>query len=383
MLKSLSFLSRCTYKTIEFPKLLAHYTQHLQQTPPPPPQQQIQQPQQEKKKKRQKSRLLKLLEDPLDSKKPISKKKQNNSDKEKEKEIEVYEYCGKPFSISKVRYAPISMENQIKLFFIALKRCGGSTIGDIYKINYKDFIKSPQGQSIFYLYGGSIIRMCYTLFPNFEWAPWLFNKNTDLAKLRKQEGYDFQKEILWYAAKQNIKESNLDDWYNVRLVKLLRECKIPKGLLCARRLTYLIQKAYPHHKFYLFKFHGKSKWWDDPNNVSDFRQYLFKETKFTTMEQFYLLSRAKISKMGAYSLLYYLNHDLYKFYCLIFPDYPWKEEFLAPRMSLKLTTTNYDKKPTISDYLHLPTTKKKIAVFPLPEKEAQQQILETVKENLK
>ncbi|KAM9996185.1 hypothetical protein ACTFIY_002364 [Dictyostelium cf. discoideum] len=360
MLKtSISFISRCTYKIIEAQKFEAQY-----QTIIKPP---------TKNKNPRKSKFLKFFKD--QSKIAITPKTRRAKD---------MTFLGEPFKINKIRYSAISKENQIQLFFIALKNCGGSSISDIYKISYKEFINSPEGQSIFYFFGGSMIRMCYSLFPAFEWTPWLFKKNSDLSKLRKQEDYDYSREIKWFAAKHNIKDSNLDDWYKLKLSDLVKQCKIRN--IPSITLVGFIQKVYPHHKFYLFKFHKILLWWKDPEALNDFRQYLLKETQFTSMEQFYLLPKSKFLSLGGTSFLFYYKYDFYQIYKILFPDYPWNKELLTPEVFKQLTNPKYGMEPPVPKNFDFPTfkpkkSKFKYVTFTPNQKITQQELLNKINES--
>ncbi|EAL63466.1 hypothetical protein DDB_G0287949 [Dictyostelium discoideum AX4] len=384
MLKSkISFISRCTYKIIEAQKFEAQYLTKIK-----PSNQNI---------NPRKSKFLKFFKDQPkitnNTNKTKTKAKANAkatpsetteaTTKEKNK---VMTFLGKPFEFNRSRYIEISKENQIQLFFRALKHCGGSSISDIYKISYREFTNSPEGQSIFYFFGGSMVRMCYTLFPDFEWAPWLFKKNSDLSKMRREKDYDYSREIKWFAAKHNIKDSNLDDWYKMKLTDLLKECKIRN--LFSIGLVDFIRKAYPHHKFYLFKFHKIILWWKYPDGLDDFRQYLLKETQFTSMEQFYLLSKTKFTSLGGTSLLLYYKYDLHQIYSILFPDYPWNKELLTPEAFQQLTNPKFEKIEPISKNFDFPKFKKKKSKFKYEtfaptQIETQQELLNKINENLK
>ncbi|KAM9984226.1 hypothetical protein ACTFIZ_003934 [Dictyostelium cf. discoideum] len=370
MLKlSISFISRCTYKIIEAQKFEAQYCK--KKTVP------------HENKIPRKPKFLRFLNDQPKIKKTKQEITATATEIQNPKETNKgIPFLGKSFEINKSRYVEIPIETQIQLFYKALKHSGGSSISDIYKISHKEFIKSPEGHYIFFFYGGSMVRMCYTLFPDFEWVPWLFKKNADLSKLRKQKDYDYNREIKWFAAKHNINDSNLDDWYKMKLTDLLSECKIRNIFTVA--LVNFIQKVYPHHKFYLFKFHKIKIWWKDPKALDDFRQCLLKETQFTSMEQFYLLPRLKLTSMGGASLLHHHKYDLYTVLCLLFPHYPWNKELLTVDVLRQLTNPNFEKKEvTVSKNFNFPTfvKKAKSKTLILTQKEIQQELLNKINEN--
>ncbi|KAM9969513.1 hypothetical protein ACTFIR_001349 [Dictyostelium discoideum] len=383
MLKSnISFISRCTYKIIEAQKFEARYKTKIQ-----PPNQNI---------NLRKSKFLKFFKDQPEITN-ITKVKAKATPSETtetttttktttEKKNKVMTFLGKSFELNKSRYTEISKENQIQLFFRALKHCGGSSISDIYKVSYREFTNSPEGQSIFYFFGGSMVRMCYALFPDFEWTPWLFRKNSDLSKMRKQKDYDYSKEIKWFAAKHNIKDSNLDDWYKVKLTDFLKDCKIRNHFSIG--IVDFIRKAYPHHKFYLFKFHKIILWWNHPDGLDDFRRHLLKETQFTSMEQFYLLSKSRFTSLGGTSLLLYYKYDLYQIYKILFPDYPWNKELLTPEAFQQFTNPKFEKMEPVSKNFDFPEFKKKKSnfkyeTFASTQLEIQQELLNKINETLK
>ncbi|KAM9966935.1 hypothetical protein ACTFIR_007170 [Dictyostelium discoideum] len=173
-------------------------------------------------------------------------------------------------------------------FNIALNSCGVSKLDDVYNISYDDFVKTTQARSLVNYYGRSIIKICYSLFPNHNWVPWLFRQNNDLSSKRKQPDYNYHDEINWYASINNITESNLDQWYNVSLDEFRKvfdsqikkfnialnscggselddeisldefrsECQMGSSV-SSKELKSFIQKAYPHHNFDTNKFRIK------------------------------------------------------------------------------------------------------------------------------
>ncbi|KAM9945312.1 hypothetical protein ACTFIT_003568 [Dictyostelium discoideum] len=93
--------------------------------------------------------------------------------------------------------------NESSIFYIAL---GVQCLG--YNVH-----GAPYGTP----HGRSVIKICYSLFPNHNWVPWLFKQNIDLSNKRKQADYDYHDEINWCAPIENITDSNLDQWYNISL----------------------------------------------------------------------------------------------------------------------------------------------------------------------
>ncbi|KAN0023413.1 hypothetical protein ACTFIU_011583 [Dictyostelium citrinum] len=106
-------------------------------------------------------------------------------------------------------------ENPVRLFYI-------------YTIGYKQFIQTPQGKSIFNCYNHSIVKMCYSIFPNYNWIPWLFIRNRDYSRKRKEKDYDYKDEIIWFAQKENLR--NWDCWDDDYYIAFRKDCKIPKDV---------------------------------------------------------------------------------------------------------------------------------------------------------
>ncbi|KAN0037625.1 hypothetical protein ACTFIV_002978 [Dictyostelium citrinum] len=160
-------------------------------------------------------------------------------------------HCFQPnqFTRSRVNELdPRQMKRQIKQFYIALNSCGGTKLDDIYNISFQDFYKIPEGRSLIYFYGNSIIRICSALFPNYQWIPWLFKFSNDLFIKRLQPDYDFHDEIIWFASINNITDSNLDEWNNISLKEFRKVCKINKRVSDSELILFF-KKTYPHHQF--------------------------------------------------------------------------------------------------------------------------------------
>ncbi|KAN0024858.1 hypothetical protein ACTFIV_009267 [Dictyostelium citrinum] len=136
-------------------------------------------------------------------------------------------FCNKKIE-PKNRYVELSIEDQLKLFNNALFLCDKKKIEDIYTIGYKKFIQTPQGKSIFNYYNHSIVKMCYSIFPNYNWRPWLFIRNLDYSRKRKEKDYDYKDEIIWFAQKENLR--NWDCWDYDNFLKFRKDCKIPKDV---------------------------------------------------------------------------------------------------------------------------------------------------------
>ncbi|KAK5578627.1 hypothetical protein RB653_008299 [Dictyostelium firmibasis] len=321
-------------------------------------------PSQKTKKPRKRLSLIKLKES-VEAKNPV------------------VQYRDKIVSRVKKRFCEVSMEQQIELFKKALKSCGGEQISDIYNYSYDKFTKSPEGTFIFGYYSGSIVGMCYSLFPDYKWVPWLFKRNSDRSWRKQKADYNYYDEIIWYAALNDITESNLDKWYDISIPKFKEACKTK---IDCEEMRNFIQKAYPHHKFYKFKFcYAPISIWDDPNVIADYRKFLYQTTGFKMMEQFYLLSPCRIKKLYGGSLLKKLNGSQYQLYRLIFPEFPWVEEYLHPDFIKKLASPPPKEPKKISSFAQffdLGPTQRIATTFDIPEKEIQKNLSDMIENNL-
>ncbi|KAM9965438.1 hypothetical protein ACTFIW_005254 [Dictyostelium discoideum] len=217
------------------------------------------------------------------------------------------------------------VDSHIKKFNIALNSCGGSELDDVYNICFEDFKKNTnEGESLAYFYGKSIIKICYSLFPNHNWVPWLFKHNFELSNKRKQEGYDYHDEIKWYASVNNITDSNLDQWYNICLDEFRKVCKMIRTVSNSQLISF-IEKAYPHYNFQPNKF-TKSQ---NPTfeliekHVNQFNMVLNSCGK-SKLDDVYELGLSDFNNTAeGRSLVNYYGRSVIKICYALFPNHNW------------------------------------------------------------
>ncbi|KAN0003215.1 hypothetical protein ACTFIZ_009360 [Dictyostelium cf. discoideum] len=222
----------------------------------------------------------------------------------------------------------ILLENHKYYFNIALHSCGGTKLDDVYNIRYDDFVKTLQARRLVRYYG-SMIKICYSLFPNHNWVPWLFRQNNDLSSKRKQPNYDYHDEINWYASINNITSSNLDQWYDISLDEFRKVCKMFMAV-SNNQLKSFIEKAYPYHKFDTNKFNKLI----NSNSFPNFELIESHKNKFTIalnscggseLDDIYNISLEDFKKNSnqGESLAYIYGNSIIKICYSLFPDHNW------------------------------------------------------------
>jgi hypothetical protein len=83
-------------------------------------------------------------------------------------------------------------------------------------------LRDINGNSVLRHYGGSVVKLMATVYPEYEWLPWKFEHSPK----NYWENVSNQRRFMDWAAKElNVKD--MSDWYNVSVKVLLLEYLLP------------------------------------------------------------------------------------------------------------------------------------------------------------
>lgn len=196
---------------------------------------------------------------------------------------------------------------------------------DCYKLTKKIFVDNHGHGLLKNKYNSSPYILLNSLYPNYNWLPWLFIQTPDFI----WEDFKYHKiyakwleEILGY--------TKLEDWYGISLDDFRNNKGY--GLLNGyydSSFRKFLKKIYPEYEWLEWRFTQTTKcYFDNFDNHKKFVEYLKQKLNYKTKEDWYKLSGELIYKYGGGGLL--CNHygnSTYRFLTKIFPDYkflPWK-----------------------------------------------------------
>jgi hypothetical protein len=161
---------------------------------------------------------------------------------------------------------------------------------------WTDGYKTTQkGASLLKQYG-SCLKIVQVGFPEHEWIEWKFDKASD-------EFWGDHERVRKYmdsaAEKLGVKSAN--DWYtvNVSTIKSLQ-----KGSFLVEKfggsLYAALSFAYPEHQWLEWQFAGKMSpsFWSRVETQRKFTQWISKELKFATMDEWYRVNPDEVVKRG-------------------------------------------------------------------------------------
>jgi hypothetical protein len=144
-----------------------------------------------------------------------------------------------------------SMENQrrfVDQIAIDLKYKPGDR-SEFYKLSVSELIKRG-GAGLLGIYGNSIIAVLKSVYPEYPWLPWMFQR---IPKSRILSDTNEVKSLIRYVEERlQIREPS--GWYRVTR-KNLKELGLTGIILRGRQLLKLLLIAIPDHNWRLDKFH--------------------------------------------------------------------------------------------------------------------------------
>jgi len=195
-----------------------------------------------------------------------------------------------------------------------------TTMEHWYQITQDKFRKHSGG--VIQKYNDSPIKFIMAMFPDYEWLPWKFkhpgrgywngeNNRKKYAKwLGKELGYTTMEH--WYQITLNVIEKN----HGSGVVQIYYNDS-PSNFVMA---------IFPKYKWLKWKFRCVSNgFWKDENNHKKYVKWLGKEMGYTTMENWYNISKAILQENYGGGLMgHYYNNCPSKFVMGMFPDFKWE-----------------------------------------------------------
>jgi hypothetical protein len=221
-----------------------------------------------------------------------------------------------------------SKENQKKYLEWLFIQLGYTQIEDWYNIS-GNIIKENYGVGLLNYYN-SISEILKNIYPEYNWLCWKF-KITSTLFWKDKNNHKIYAD--WLFNKLNYKK--MEDWYNIS-INIIKE-NYGGGLLnyYNRSPTQFIVKLYPEYNFLEWKFiQTKKYYWDNIENQKKYIVWLFKELKFTKMEDWYTISRCDfIKNYGDGLLQQQYNSCPIQLLINVYPEYKWEISKFKKRYS--------------------------------------------------
>jgi very-short-patch-repair endonuclease len=143
---------------------------------------------------------------------------------------------------------------------------------------------------------------------------------------------------------KELKYETMEDWYKTINNDLIQNCGT---YLVKYGIINLTKNIYPEYKWLPWKFiQVSSGFWDNLVNQREYMDWLFKELKYETMEDWYNLTRIIMQKYNGLTL--FVKNKCSSFYLLsnIFPEYEW-----IPWKFKKITANFWDNLENHKEYV--------------------------------
>lgn len=212
-----------------------------------------------------------------------------------------------------------SKTNQAKFLSELGKKLGVNKLDDWYKITSNDLAQNG-GYSLLSEYNGSATRAIMGAYEGHEWFPWKFQYVPD--------GYwndmQNQKKFFEWLGKE-LKYDKMENWYNLKGSTVIE--RGGGGLLHRYRGSVVgaVQAVFPSYPWVVWKFERvPNNFWKSESNCRAFLEWIFKELKLQSMEDWYEVRTHDIIKYGGARFLQYYHQSMYFTLKSLYPDYPWK-----------------------------------------------------------
>ena len=194
------------------------------------------------------------------------------------------------------------------------------TIEDWYNIT-QPIISKNGGGGLLKIYSPQ--QFLQAVYPDYEWVPWKFTHVTK-GYWDKNENHRLFADCLF----KELKYKTIEDWY-----KITKE-EFKKGGGGGLLMTsyhdspqQFLQAVYPDYEWVPWKFTsgGVTKgYWDKKENHRLFADWLFKELKYKTIEDWYTITAQDIGENGGGGLLGTSYHGSpQQFLQAVYPEYEW------------------------------------------------------------
>jgi very-short-patch-repair endonuclease len=191
-------------------------------------------------------------------------------------------------------------------------------LDDWYNITAEN-IEKKYGNS-FLCKNGGFIRGLQKYYPDYEWLPWKFNVVfkefwNDLSNQKKYMDWLFKE----------LKYEISEDWYNISREIIMQN--YGNGLINTYGGSYqkILNTIYPELKLIPWKFNSvPMNFWNDLENQKKYTEWIFKELKYKTMEDFYELTIEAIRINYGAGLMQKYGNSVFKLLQKVYPEYKWE-----------------------------------------------------------
>ena len=175
-------------------------------------------------------------------------------------------------------------------------------------------------------YNGSPIKFVTSIYPNYNWVIWKFPMVPNGYWQKKEN----QKEYMEWL-KLELGYTTPEDWYKIS--KKVLQNNYGGGILKHYNNSpiKLITSIYPNYNWVIWKFTSvPNDYWKDIKHRKEYMDWLGKELGYTTMDDWYKISRKDIeNNYGSGLLVSYYNSSPIKLVTSIYPNYEWdKSKFI-------------------------------------------------------
>jgi very-short-patch-repair endonuclease len=215
-------------------------------------------------------------------------------------------------------------DNQIKYMEWLFNKLEYKKMEDWYKLT-EDLLRANYGRGLLDNYNDFTYNIVSNIFDTYEWLPWKFDRAyrgfwKDLNNQRRYMDWLFKE----------LKYETLEDFYKITFEDIVNNYgyNFRKSY---ENIHEIFNTLYPEYIWLEWKFKVTSnKFWKDLNNHKVYTEWLFKELKYESMEDWYKTTNIIVSKNHGCGLLSsYYNLSIQKMLKTIYPDYkwiPWKFE---------------------------------------------------------
>lgn len=211
-----------------------------------------------------------------------------------------------------------TLENQKKYIEWLSSQLNILKLEDWYRVTYNMIIENS-GRGLLHHYNNSIIKMLQSIYPHYDWKPWLFSvvQHKFWNDIKNQKKY-----IDWLAEELNIK--TFEDWYSINRYHILSKGGSRLLNFYNGSVYKIVQSIYPEFEWkpWLFE-HTPELFWNSNNSVKNYISWLEQKLHIKTLDDWYNISSTDISKyyQGSTLLKKYGGFKSFLMHC--YPEYNW------------------------------------------------------------
>lgn len=190
---------------------------------------------------------------------------------------------------------------------------------DWYNLTYQQIYKN-YGYTLTERYKNYPYGILKNIYPDYDWKPWKFNMvSSKLWEIK--EILDKYRDYL--SKTMNI--NKIEDWYNINQEIIFKNDG--SGLIKkAGSLINLLKIFYPDYVWLEWKLKKTENFWVNIDNQRKYMDWLFKELKYETMEDWYKTSILIFNKNRGCGILKRYENSPKKLITSVYNDYQWDDK---------------------------------------------------------